>query len=93
MSLLGGDVVDKTKGFFCNNKECGFALWKSNRFFDSLGKSLNRQVAEKLLSDGRAKLKKCRSVKTGKTYDTTIIMKFDIQGSVTFNLDFSNGGK
>lgn len=89
----GGDVVDKTKGFFCNNKECGFALWKSNRFFDSLSKSLNRQVAEKLLSDGKAKLKKCRSVKTGKTYDTTIIMKVDIQGSVTFNVDFSNGGK
>ena len=89
----GGDVVDKTKGFFCNNKECGFALWKSNRFFDSLSKSLNRQVAEKLLSDGKAKLKKCRSVKTGKTYDTTIIMKVTIQGSVTFNLDFSNGGK
>lgn len=89
----GGDVVEKTKGFFCNNKECGFALWKSNRFFDSLSKSLNRQVAEKLLSYGKAKLKKCRSVKTGKTYDTTIIMKVDIQGSITFNLDFSNGGK
>lgn len=89
----GGDVVEKAKGFFCNSKECGFALWKSNRFFDSLSKSLNRQVAEKLLSDGKAKLKKCRSVKTGKTYDTTIIMKVDIQGSVTFNLDFSNGGK
>lgn len=89
----GGDVVEKTKGFFCNNKECGLALWKNNRFFDSLSKSLNRQVAGKLLSDGKAKLKKCRSVKTGKTYDTTIIMKVDIQGSVTFNLDFSNGGK
>ena len=89
----GGDVVEKTKGFFCSNKECGFALWKSNCFFDSLSKSLNRQVAEKLLSDGKAKLKKCRSVKTGKTYDTTIIMKVDIQGSIIFNLDFSNGGK
>lgn len=89
----GGDVVENAKGFFCNNKECGFALWKSNRFFDSLSKNLNRQVAEKLLSDGKAKLKKCRSVKTGKTFDTTIIMKVDTQGRVTFNLDFSNGGK
>lgn len=89
----GNDVVEKTKGFFCNNKECGFALWKSNRFFDSLGNSLNRQVAKMLLSDGRARLKKCRSVKTGKTYDTTVIMKVDIKGKVTFNLDFSKGGK
>lgn len=89
----GNEVVEKIKGFFCSNKECGFALWKSNRFFDSLSKVINRQVAEKLLVDGRAKLKKCRCVKTGKTYDTTVIMKVDAQGRAEFSLDFSKGGK
>lgn len=89
----GNEVVEKIKGFFCSNKECGFALWKSNRFFDSLSKAINRQVAEKLLADGRAKLKKCRSVKTGKIYDTTVIMKVDVKGRAEFRLDFSKGGK
>lgn len=32
----GSDVIEKSKGFFCENKDCKFALWKDNRFFDSL---------------------------------------------------------
>lgn len=30
----GKDVIEKSKGFFCSDKECKFALWKDNRFFD-----------------------------------------------------------
>lgn len=28
----GGDVTEGKKGFFCENPECKFALWKDNRF-------------------------------------------------------------
>ena len=38
----GHDVVEKSKGFFCINKDCKFALWKDNRFFDSLSKKLTK---------------------------------------------------
>ena len=69
--VCGSKVIEKQKGFFCSNAGCKFALWKNNRFFDSFGKKINRQVAESLLLNGRADLKKCRSVKTGKTFDTT----------------------
>lgn len=84
----GADVIEKSKGFFCENKDCKFALWKDNRFFDSLSKKLTKQVAEQLLSRGRAKLKKCRSVKTGKTYDTTIVLSVTDDGRVHFMLEF-----
>ena len=84
----GKMVVEKTKGFFCESKECDFALWKNNRFFDSLSKKLNKQVAEKLLKDGKAKLKGCRSVKTGKTYDCTVTMKVDENRRPQFGLEF-----
>ena len=89
----GKNVVEKSKGFFCESKECGFALWKNNRFFDALSKKLTRQVAEKLLKDGKAKLKGCRSVKTGKNYDTTVVMTVGDGQRVQFSLSFEKGGK
>ena len=89
----GADVIEKSKGFFCENKDCKFALWKDNRFFDSLSKKLTKQVAEQLLSKGKANLKKCRSVKTGKTYDTTVVLSVSDNGSAQFTLDFSKGAK
>lgn len=89
----GADVIEKSKGFFCENKECKFALWKDNRFFESLSKKLTKQVAEQLLSKGKANLKKCRSVKTGKTYDTTVVLSVSDNGSAQFTLDFSKGAK
>lgn len=89
----GADVIEKSKGFFCENKDCKFALWKDNRFFDSLSKKLTKQVAEQFLSRGRAKLKKCRSVKTGKTYDTTVVLSVSDNGAPQFTLDFTKGAK
>ena len=32
----GGSVVEGAKGFFCENKACSFALWKSNYFFSKI---------------------------------------------------------
>ena len=89
----GSDVIEKSKGFFCENKECKFALWKDNRFFDSLSKKLTKQVAEQLLSKGKANLKKCRSVKNGKTYDTTVVLSVSDNGYAQFTLDFLKGAK
>lgn len=89
----GSDVVEKSKGFFCGNRECRFALWKENRFFDSLSKKLTKQIAEQLLSTGRAKLKKCRSVKTGKTFDATVVLSHKDDGQAVFTLEFDKGGK
>lgn len=84
----GKVVVEKTKGFFCESKECDFALWKNNRFFDSLSKKMTRQVAEKLIKDGKAKLKGCRSVKTVKTYDCIVTMSVSEDAKPQFGLEF-----
>jgi len=86
--VCGSKVIEKQKGFFCSNAGCKFALWKNNRFFDSFGKKINRQVAESLLLNGRADLKKCRSVKTGKTFDTTVVLSTNDKGQAQFSLDF-----
>lgn len=85
----GKNVVEKSKGYFCESRECSFALWKENRFFDSLGKKLTKQIAEKLIRDGKAKLKGCKSAKTGKSYDCTVVMKVE-DGRCNFRLEFEN---
>ena len=87
----GLDVVEKSKGFGCSNKDCKFILWKDNRFFDSLSKKITKSVAEQLLKNGKVKLKKCRSVKTGKTYDCTVVLSTNENSQAVFTLDFTKG--
>ena len=89
----GKDVIEKSKGFFCSDKECKFALWKDNRLFDSLSKKMTKQIAEQLLKNGKARLKKCRSVKTGKTYDCTVVLSMGDNGWEQYHLEFDNPGK
>ena len=82
------DVVERSKGFFCSKKDCKFVIWKESRFMDALSKKMTKQIAVSLLKDGRCHLKKCRSVKTGKNYDTDLVMTADENGRVTYSLDF-----
>ena len=89
----GASVLEKSKGFFCESEACKFALWKDNRFFDSLSKKITKPVAEQLLKNGRAKLKKCKSAKTGKTYDCTVSMTVNESGLPQFGLEFENRSK
>ena len=84
----GKNVVEKSKGYFCESRECSFALWKDNRFFDSLNKKLTRQVAEQLLKKGKAKMKGCKSAKTGKTYDCIVTMSVTDEKKPQFSLEF-----
>ena len=44
--VCGNDVIEGAKGWFCVNRTCPFALWKQNRYFDSIGKKITASVAE-----------------------------------------------
>ena len=87
----GRHVVERQKGYSCENRQCNFVLWKQNRFFEALGKKMTKPVAIKLLSDGKVALKGCKSKKTGKTYDTTVIMTVDEKQRAVFELNFEKG--
>ena len=83
----GKSVVEREKGYFCENRECRFILWKDNAFFKRLGKRMNAHVADKLLRDGRVRLKDCRSAK-GKTYNATVLLTTEADGRSKFSLEF-----
>ena len=91
--ICGSSIIEQQKGFFCSNRKCHFALWKSNRYFDSIGKTLTATVAQKLLSNGEVKLKGCKSAKTGRRFDTTVVITVTAEGKVQYNIKFENGGK
>lgn len=84
----GQAVKERTKGFFCENKGCSFVLWKENRFFESLGKKLTKHVAERLLKEGRVDMKGCHSAKTGRDYDTTVVLCVGNDKKGKFSMEF-----
>lgn len=84
------DVLEKQKGWFCSNKECRFVLWRDNAFFKSIGKHLSSGMVEKLLSDGRIRLKDCKSQKSGKNYNATLLLSTEENGRANFHLEFEN---
>ena len=86
----GAEVFECQKGWFCSNRECRFMLWKDNAYFRKIGKVLTAQVVEKLLRDGRVKLKGCKSQRTGKTYDADLLLFTELDGRPRFSLEFEN---
>ena len=61
----GGAVYEGKKGFFCENRDCAFALWKDNKFFSSKKKSITKSVAAALLKEGRVSMSGLYSDKSG----------------------------
>ena len=83
----GANVVEREKGWFCESNPCRFVLWKDNAFFKRLGKRMDAHVADKLLRDGRVRLKDCKSAK-GKTYNATVLLSTEADGRSKFSLEF-----
>ena len=88
----GAEVAEREKGWFCTNRECRFVIWKDNAFFKRLGKHVSANLVDKLLRDGLARLKDCKSQRTGKTYNATVQMTTENNGRAQFSLEFENGG-
>ena len=86
----GKSVVEREKGWFCESNPCRFVLWKDNAFFKRLGKRLDTHVADKLLRDGRVRLKDCKSAK-GKVYNATVLLSTEADGRSKFSLEFEGG--
>ncbi len=75
----GYPVSEAEKGYFCENRECNFGLFKDNKFFAVRGKKLDAATAVALLNDGKAAVKGMIA-KSGKKYDGTVVMELDESG-------------
>lgn len=83
----GQPVYEGAKNYYCSNKECDFALFKENKWWQNKKKNFTKTIAKGLLKDGRVKVKGFYSEKTGKNYDATVVM--DLSGKyVNFKMEF-----
>ena len=87
-----GNIYENKKGFCCENRACGFALWKNSKFFSAKHKQLNRKIAAALLKEGRVFMSGLYSERTGKNYDAAIVLD-DTGEYVNFKLDFDKREK
>lgn len=92
----GGNVYEGRTNFYCENRDCDFALFKNNRYFASMRKELSRPVVRALLKNGKAKVSGLYSKKKDCTFAATIHM--DISGkypqfSMTFDGEKDSKGK
>ena len=88
----GGNVVESQKGYFCENRDCKFVLWKNSRFFEAKKVPFTTAMASVLLRNGAIRLTGCVSEKTGKTYSADVILKDDGE-KTTFELQFPRRGR
>lgn len=91
--LCGKDVIERPKSYSCADRSCKFALWKNDRYFSKIGKSMNESVAKQLLAAGKVNLKGCVSSKTGKKYNATVRINVDENGKYQFSMEFERGGE
>lgn len=70
----GENVFEGKKNYYCSNRDCAFVMWKNDRFFEERKVKFTPKIAAELLEDGKAKVKKLYSHKTGKTYDGTVLL-------------------
>ena len=73
--------------------QCRFVLWKDNAYFKKIGKHLTAGMAEKLVKEGRVRLKDCKSQRTGKTYNADVLLTTEEDGRAKFQMEFDNSGK
>ena len=86
----GGMVTESSKGFFCTNKGCRFAIWKNNKFLTGQMISIDRKLVQPLLKQGRAEIHNLLSKRTGKRYSATLIMECEEDGSPRFRFEFDH---
>ena len=83
----GKNVIVTPKVYCCEDRGCGFAIWKNNRYFQAIGYKLTDARVKTLLANGRVLAKGLKS-KKGNTYDAYIILK-DVSGKYpAFTMEF-----
>ena len=65
----GSPITESAKGWFCESRDCKFALWRDNRFLSASKISLTTEQAKELLTAGKTFVKNIYSAKKDKTFD------------------------
>jgi DNA topoisomerase-3 len=82
------NIIETPKAYSCEDRSCGFVLWKDNKFFQAAKKAFTKEMAKGLIKDGKIVVKGLYSQKSGRNYDATVCLD-DTGMYVNFKLEFA----
>jgi DNA topoisomerase-3 len=85
-------IFEGKKNFYCSNKDCGFSLFKEDRFFLEKRKKLTKDMAKTLLEYQEVLVKDLYSKKANKNYDAYVSF-VDTGKYINYKLRFPNNKK
>ena len=84
----GSPVYEGKLNFYCSKgKECGFALWKSNKLLESMKVNITQARAQKLLENKKVFIKGLYSKKKDARFDAFIAYE-DTGSYVNYKIEF-----
>ena len=86
--VCGSLVYESKTNFYCSNHDCHFALWKDNRYLQSMEKNMDKKMAAELLKSGCVHVKDLYSRKKNMYFEADLHMDADETGKVNFSLSF-----
>ena len=86
--VCGSLVYESKTNFYCSNHDCHFALWKDNRYLQSMEKTMDKKMAAELLKNGSVHVKDLYSRKKNMYFEADLHMDADETGRVNFSLSF-----
>lgn len=72
----GKDIVETGKAYSCSGyKEgCKFAIWKDDKFLNSMGKKMTKTIAKALVKNQMYPFKDLKSTRTGKVFSADVVL-------------------
>ena len=83
----GKPVYEGNTNYYCANRDCGFVIWKENRWLAGMRKKISPAMARSLLESGRVRVTGLYSQRTRRNFDADLVME-DNGEHVSFKLDF-----
>lgn len=85
--VCGSLMFESQKNFYCSDKDCNFALWKENRYLESMRTKIDKRMAAELLKNGRVFCRNLYSEKKKKTFEAELVLQIK-DGRANFGLEF-----
>ena len=82
----GKAIIESPKAYACNDSNCGWMIWKENKYFKAIGYNLTTPRVRELIENGKV-LAKRLTYKKGTKYDAYIKLKDDGE-HVGFEMEF-----
>ena len=63
--VCGNDIIEGEKGFGCTNWKngCKYTIWKNDKFIESMGKKVTKEMVKLLLKNGKVGFRNLKSKK------------------------------